>query len=159
MSDEFEDLMAGIENEAASAPAKKAAPKRKAAPRRKPAAKAAQKDEAMDQAVIEASRKAKEAVAKAADTAIPNQGPKETWPVIEIDEIKGAPNFHFVQINGTPFQVRRGEPVAVPPAVLKVLENAVGHRVVQEPDPATGQTRTRLVKYATVPYRVVSWKR
>lgn len=158
MSDDaFDDLMAGIEKEeVASEPAKKSATKRKAV---KQTPKQEPKDEAMDQAVIEAKRKAAEAVAKASDTAIPDQGAKSTWPVVEIDEIKGSPNFHFVQVNGIPFQVKRGEPVAVPPAVLDVLQNAVGHRVVQEPDPSTGQTKTRLVRYATVPYRIVSWKR
>lgn len=158
MSNEFDDLMAGIENDLdAPAPAKKAAPKKSAA---KPAAKKpAPKPVVQDEAITEAQRKAEVAVASAPDTALPNQGPKESWPVIEIDEVKGAPNFQFVQINGIPFQIKRGEPVAVPPAVLSVLQNAVGHRVVQEQDHATGMTKTRLVKYANVPYRVVSWKR
>jgi len=150
MSNEFDDLMAGIESDLDTpAPAKKAAPK-------KPAAKKAVVN---DEAVTEAQRKAEAAVSRAQDTALPDQGPKESWPVIEIDEVKGAPNFQFVQINGIPFQIKRGEPVAVPPAVLEVLQNAVGHRVVQEQDHATGMTKTRLVKYANVPYRVVSWKR
>lgn len=147
MSDEFDDLMAGID----IAPEKRGT--------KKAAVKAAPKDTAIDEAVEEAQRKAQIAIAKAPDTALPNQGPKESWPVIEIDEVKGMPNFHFVQLNGIPFQVKRGEPVAVPPAILSVLQEAVGHRVVQEQDHATGMTRTRLVKYATVPYRIVSWKR
>lgn len=162
MSDDFNDLMAGIEDDFdAPAPTKRPAAK-KAAPRKKPAAKKAEpqsRDDVLDEAVIEAQKKAETAIAKAPDTAIPDQGPKETWPVIEIDEVKGSPNFQFVQINGIPFQIMRGEPVAVPPAVLQVLQNAVGHRVVQDADPSTGQTRTRLVRYSTVPYRVVSWKR
>ena len=155
MGNEFDDLMAGIESDLDTpAPAKKAAPKKSAV---KPAA--AKKPVVEDEAVTEAQRKAEAAVARAPDTALPDQGPKESWPVIEIDEVKGSPNFQFVQINGIPFQIKRGEPVAVPPAVLKVLQNAVGHRVVQEQDHATGMTKTRLVKYANVPYRVVSWKR
>lgn len=155
MGNEFDDLMAGIESDLDTpAPAKKAAPKKLAAK-----TAAAKKPVVEDEAVVEARRKAEAAVARAPDTALPDQGPKESWPVIEIDEVKGAPNFQFVQVNGIPFQIKRGEPVAVPPAVLKVLQNAVGHRVVQEQDHATGMTKTRLVKYANVPYRVVSWKR
>lgn len=90
------------------------------------------------------------------DSKLPNQGPKEEWPVIEIDEVEGMPNFEFIAVNDVPFQIQRGVETAVPPAVLKVLQNAVAGRLVQSKD-SQGGVMSKIHRYAGIPYRVVRW--
>lgn len=160
MSDEFDDLMAGIDDTetAPSKPVKKAPAKRKAPARKAPTA-AEKIAEFEDQIQAEKDKAVEAAVEKAADTKLPNQGPKETWPVIEIDEVKGSPGFEFVSLNGIAFQIKRGEPVAVPPSILKVLQEAVSARIVQRRDPETGGMINKLQRFSTVPYRIVKWNK
>lgn len=156
MSDEsFDDLLSGLDEPEAAPPAKKKRAPRKPKPKPPSVLDAIkQQEEALRKEKQEAIDSASE---RAPDTRLPGQGPKETWPVIEIDEMPGAPNFEFVSLNDVAFQIKRGEPVAVPPAILAVLQNAVSARIVQTRDPVTGGMRNKLQRYPTVPYRIVKW--
>lgn len=160
MTDAFDDLMAGIDETevASSKPLKKTLDKHKApaAKAKTPADKIAELE---DQIKADKDKAVAAAIEKAQDTKLPNQGPKETWPVIEIDEVKGSPGFEFVSLNGIAFQIKRGEPVAVPPSILKVLQEAVSARIVQRRDPNTGGMINKLQRFSSVPYRVVKWNK
>ena len=72
-------------------------------------------------------------------------GRKKDWITIVIAEDENDTQPAFVGVNGKSFRIRRGEPVAVPPEVVRVLGDA--QQVVTSSD---GSTK----KVPTYPFRV-----
>lgn len=105
-------------------------------------------------------------------TEIPSQGEaldperdRENWPVILLEMEDGKPNYEFISVHGTmqngePFdhdlQVMRGVEVAVPPAVVYMLRDAVSAHYVPKRDPITGKNRLERQDRSSIPWRLVS---
>ena len=79
---------------------------------------------------------------------------KETYEII-IDEVEGLPGYEFVGVNGTGYQIKRGEPVRVPACVVEALRLAVTTAFKKQPHP-TDPGRNIMVPYqrATIPWRI-----
>ncbi len=75
-------------------------------------------------------------------------GRKKDWVTIVIAEDEQDTQPAFVGVNGRSYRIRRGEPVAVPPEVVAVLNDA--QQVVV--NAKTGQSK----KIPTYPFRVES---
>ena len=66
----------------------------------------------------------------------PSRSKKEPTPKAEkrrkiiIDEVEGQPNYEIVGVNGTIYQIRRGEEMEVPESVVEVLRNAIASKYV-----------------------------
>jgi len=136
---------------------KKAAPKKKATKRKPRKPRKPQTPQEEDEVAIREGLEEQPEPVIHRDSSLPNQGPRSEWPVIIIDEVEGMPNFHFVQVNGVPFQIQRGVETPVPPAVLGVLNDAVATRIVQQRDSRTGEVATKRHNYSSVPFRVLRW--
>lgn len=72
---------------------------------------------------------------------------KRDWITVVIAEDEDDAQPAFVGVNGKSYRIRRGEPVAVPPAVVEVLKNAI--QVVTKAD---GSTK----RVPTYPFRIES---
>jgi hypothetical protein len=79
--------------------------------------------------------------------------PNKSYEII-IDEVEGLPGYEFVGVNGTGYQIKRGEPVPVPGAVVIALQNAVTTAYKKQPHP-TDPGKQMMVPYlrATIPWR------
>ena len=75
-------------------------------------------------------------------------GRKKDWVTIVIAEDENDTQPAFVGVNGKSYRIRRGEPVAVPPEVVAVLNDA--QQLVH--NPKTGQS----IAIPTYPFRVES---
>jgi len=86
----------------------------------------------------------------AAEASKPQEdlGRKKDWVTIVIAEDEADTQPAFVGVNGRSYRIRRGEPVAVPPEVVAVLNDA--QQLVH--NPKTGQSK----KIPTYPFRVES---
>lgn len=82
------------------------------------------------------------------DKPAENVGRKKDWITIVISEDEQDTQPAFVGVNGKSYRIRRGEPVAVPPEVVRVLNDA--QQVVV--NSKTGQSK----KVPTYPFRVES---
>ena len=94
---------------------------------------------------IEPSADEKERLSKKKDE---NPDRKAGWVTIVIAEDEKDQQPAFVGVNGKSYRIRRGEPVAVPPEVVGVLEDA--KQVVT--NPTTGVQK----RVPTYPYRIES---
>lgn len=74
---------------------------------------------------------------------------------IMIDEVAGMSNYEVIGVNGKVWQVKRGEPVWLPPEAVHVLENAVMTDIVVVRNEITGKREEVVKKYAAIPWRRV----
>ena len=81
--------------------------------------------------------------------------PTEQMVNIMIDEVDGMPNYEVVGVNGYVYKIKRGEKVAVPISVVKILENAIATRTVQREDRVTGELLNEYRNYSAIPWRRV----
>jgi hypothetical protein len=81
--------------------------------------------------------------------------PSEQMVNIMIDEVDGMPNYEVVGVNGYVYKIKRGEKVAVPISVVKILENAIATRTVQREDRVTGELLNEYRNYSAIPWRRV----
>jgi hypothetical protein len=153
-TEDLNDLFAGSEKKPAKKAAQKKAASKKTAPKKA--------EPVVEDEVTAKDEVTEEEIQMHEDPVVDEQldettDPRDSWPVIVIDEVNGMPNYETVGLNGEVFQIKRGVEVPVPPGVLGILQNAVGDRIVQSRDPVSGNTETSTQKYSTIPYRVVRW--
>ena len=87
-------------------------------------------------------------------TAVPDidSGP-ETVRII-IDEVAGwKSNYEVVGVNGVVYQIRRGIPVEVPIAVVRVLENCITTHIEQRVNKITGEVEDHERSMSSIPWR------
>jgi len=86
---------------------------------------------------------------KKAEEALDSQAKKKGWIKITIHEDEKDPHPAFVGYNGKSYRIRRGEPVAVPPQLIEILENAKQKIFVQQRD---GSMKEKIVP--TYPFSI-----
>ena len=84
------------------------------------------------------------------DSSAPEEG-----VTIWIDEVEGLANYETVGVNGKGYQIKRGEPVTVPEAVVEALRNSIATRTIQTRNPVTGVMDYEYRNYSSIPWRKV----